>query len=416
VLIFATKTAHVTSYPILRGKTPLPPRNNEFSLKGLLHALPLAIAIIAAVTGILIAIFYGLEPGSFLFRFFMGPVGKFLEKLQPAFSTNNPFVEIPLLLVAIYVGILIHELGHVVAGLAVRFPFVYVMVGPVRLTRTKDSFKVTLHKPEMGGLAMHLPKGRRRSWKGVLFVLGGPLANMAVFALTPIALRTAIFPALLCVISFFLAVISLIPFHTKGFASDGMLIWRALSSPRHRIRDVAVAYLAREIEKKRAREFRATWVNRALQSSGPTPNTFLAHWIAYWYFNDRKEWDRAAASLETCLALTPFVNEAMRDLCILEAAVFHAWAWDDLAGAHNWKTLVPDSAIEPVRLVRWQIVEATARRDHAVLQFWQDATKFIAENPDENLRAILSESWAEFREDIESRLQLAPGKARAASA
>jgi hypothetical protein len=160
------------TYPILLGRKPLPPRKNEFSLKGLLHALPLAVAIIAAVTGILIAIFYGLEPGSFLFRLFMGPVGKFLEKLQPAFDTNNPFVEIPLLLIAIYVGILIHELGHVLAGLAVRFPFVYVMVGPVRLTRTKSSFKVTLHKPEMGGLAMHLPKGRRRSWKAVLFVLG----------------------------------------------------------------------------------------------------------------------------------------------------------------------------------------------------------------------------------------------------
>src|SRR5262249_11067045 len=151
---------------------------------------------------------------------------------------------------------------------------------------------------KLDGLALHLPKGRRRSWKTVLFALGGPLANAVVFACAPLILALeSTFLTLVCLISLFLFLSNLVPFHTRGFASDGMLIWNALSSPRTAIRNAAVVRLIDNVTKTLPRDYRKTWIKKALLCDDPTIATWFGNWIAYAHYNDTEQWELAAGTL-----------------------------------------------------------------------------------------------------------------------
>jgi hypothetical protein len=386
-------------------------------LKGLLRALPIAIGSLAFTFGVLILIFmYGLEPNGLFFRLLRGPLGQLLGRLEPHLNAENPFVVIFLFLAAFYVAVLIHELGHVAAGLAVRYPFVYVMVGPVRITKEKQHFKLSFHKQQLSGLALHLPKGSRRSWKTVFFALGGPLANVAFACVALVLAVDSKFLSLVCPISLLLGIANLIPFHTRGFASDGMIIWNALSSSRKAIRDAAVLRLGQQLTTRRPRDYRKTWIEKALLCDDPTLATWYGNYFAYLHYNDTEQWELAAGRLEKCLRFAHCVDENLRRHTMLEAAVFHAWAWDDIEAAEKWKERVDDKGLERLFIVRWQTVAATARRDPSALKLWEEGNARLAEEKKDHWRAVREDSWREFRIDIEKRLQLAPGKARTATA
>src|SRR5436309_12082911 len=62
-----------------------------------------------------------------------------------------------------YLGILVHELGHLLAGLLVGLRFFVFMVAPIKVARHKDRIRVTWHRKLnfSGGFAACLPTDTR---------------------------------------------------------------------------------------------------------------------------------------------------------------------------------------------------------------------------------------------------------------
>ncbi len=108
----------------------------------------------------------------------------FVTGILPA---EDPFVQscraavlVPLFFLAFHVVVLLHELGHFVAGKRVGFEFAALVVGAFCLSRSKGKYTFSLiSQPVSGGLASMTPIGdqdlvRRYS----RFIIGGPVASV----------------------------------------------------------------------------------------------------------------------------------------------------------------------------------------------------------------------------------------------
>lgn len=95
-----------------------------------------------------------------------------------------------MLLLALPVQLLAHELGHVLAGRLVGFGFLSLQVGPFHLDRLSGRWRITLRPLELGlgGRAeVDYQDQRRLPQRSAIFAAGGPAANLAVALLAFLA-------------------------------------------------------------------------------------------------------------------------------------------------------------------------------------------------------------------------------------
>lgn len=165
----------------------------------------------------------------------------------PGLSTGLKLLLIPTTL-AVVVGILaVHELGHVAGGRAVGFRFLLLIVGPLKVMAGRDRLHWGLNRSLAlaGGLAACAPRaGDRENLPGRMAVLvaGGPLASL-LLGLGGLGLRAI--PGLgqpvtqfgvfwngvlliVSVSSLAIALMTLIPARTAGFATDGARLLQLL--------------------------------------------------------------------------------------------------------------------------------------------------------------------------------------------
>jgi hypothetical protein len=176
---------------------------------------------------------------------FLG-VGLLLVAIALVFRGTGPLGQYlaggtPLLIIALTpVVVVIHELGHVLAGALVGFRFQFVQAGPVQVARTPAGVRLRWNQPlpdDVLGLQSSLPDGDVVSIpRLVAHAAGGPLLNLATAALA-YGVSSAVSPdrgavaeAFLTVVRLVgvfsgLAVVNLIPFRTpRGRLTDGALI------------------------------------------------------------------------------------------------------------------------------------------------------------------------------------------------
>ncbi|WP_146179465.1 M50 family metallopeptidase [Limnohabitans sp. MMS-10A-178] len=135
--------------------------------------------------------------------------------------------------VMIWVQILIHELGHAIAGFFSGHRMLAFGIGPVRVSRQGQNwvFQWESSRDAIAGFVLMLPQqdsaGR---WRPTIYLLGGPFANLLFAAfcfqwnvydfytdadLVNVLLRIATGIALL------IGIVNLIPFMAGGWYSDG---------------------------------------------------------------------------------------------------------------------------------------------------------------------------------------------------
>lgn len=81
--------------------------------------------------------------------------------------------------------IVLHELGHLLTGLAVGYGFNAFSVGPVMLHRQDGKLRVSLHRlaGTAGHCSMELPEGEVKRWQLTAYYFGGAAANLLTAAL-----------------------------------------------------------------------------------------------------------------------------------------------------------------------------------------------------------------------------------------
>jgi hypothetical protein len=166
-------------------------------------------------------------------------------------------------IMALHLILLAHELGHLLGGRLVGFRAFLLIVGPVRLERSGDGWRLHRNRSAAlwGGLAGSAATDARDLRRRMaVMVAGGPAASLLVgsaalvsyWAFHPVQLdaaspywRVALAFALVSggVASISIAVATLIPLRTSGFLSDGARLLRLARGGADAARDAAVQTL-----------------------------------------------------------------------------------------------------------------------------------------------------------------------------
>src|SRR6185369_16603241 len=149
-----------------------------------------------------------------------------------AFLLNiNPLVFFPLMILMYYAALLVHESGHLLAGLLVGFRVDHMCVGPLLF---RPPLRVSLQRRNLYGFAAHAQvvpsssEGLRH--KMLVFVLGGVSANLLSGALAVwlySQMDQAVF-GYYAVLLLLMGVYNLVPFTQRASISDGKRAWMLL--------------------------------------------------------------------------------------------------------------------------------------------------------------------------------------------
>jgi hypothetical protein len=250
-------------------------------------------------------------------------------------------------LAAIYLVLLTHELGHLLAGkLAGMRPFLFI-TGPLKLTATKNSWSVGLNTSLAlaGGLAACMP-GKSDNLKNSLLIMvaGGPLASL-LGSLLGLGLYFSLPATSLWSFFFFLFAITaagiffatMLPAKTSGFMTDGAQILSLLRDGADaEQRALLVVLQAESMSGVRPREYSHDLIERLLSTHGNPMIEASAQLIAYLRHLDRNEIEQAGRALNNALAYEADLPEGFRQAFYLEYAYFQAAHQADVATARAY--------------------------------------------------------------------------------
>jgi hypothetical protein len=292
---------------------------------------------------------------------------------------DAPFLVAVALLMA-YVGVVVHELGHVLGGVAARFRFHLYVAGPLRIERDEATGRLSVGFNRVvslaGGIVAMLPTDthdlRRRF---ALVIAGGPLASfaLALAAWAPLALDASLPPladivlGITALMSAGLGIVSIIPMNGGGFTSDGGRLLRLVrGGPVAERESAMLPLITLSMAETPPREWPRELVEGVVALRDASSDECIANLMAYSHALDTGDVELAARrmgrTLETLEAVPPGVAPSIR----LEAAFFAAFR-RDAAGAREHLAAVPEKAfgIKPYDRDRAAAALAAAEGDLA---------------------------------------------------
>jgi hypothetical protein len=247
-------------------------------------------------------------------------------------------------LLALPAAIAIHEVGHVLGGLAAGFRFVSLRIGPLQVDRP---FLVSLQgrsRSGYSGWASMVPVRRDGlSLRAAVFVLGGPAANV-VSGTAALLLPSAngLFALAFASFSLALAVKELMPIRHRIAVSDGRRLWLTWRDRQWAKRWMALLRLGAELDAGAPPEsLSADDLARAVAHRDASPDTVTAHGLAFAAaFHQRRDRE-AGLLLETCLEYSSWAAPATREALMSDAAVFQARRRGRADLAEQWLAGLP---------------------------------------------------------------------------
>lgn len=274
-------------------------------------------------------------------------LGKLFSRFMPLTVSGIPsvfrmiwYVGIAPLLALSYV-VIVHECGHLLAGLCVRFRLLSIRFGPLEI---RPPLKVSMSREQESGgpagIVRMLPNTTTLlRLRIAIMVLAGPAANLAcAIILSRFADEFAI-TAWFILFSYLMGIGNLVPFRGKGFDSDGRRLLMLSADGAQIRRYQALMNLASNLDQEVAPEnYSREWLAIATAIQDDSAATMVAHYLAYtaaWYTSTIEE---AGRLLEVALEHAQYASPVLRQSLICNAGVFqgrkHGRA--DLAG--QWLT------------------------------------------------------------------------------
>lgn len=267
---------------------------------------------------------------------FGGFLGWAMERASPEHRPVGPLM----FLVFFFAAIFVHELGHVLGALIVRFQVNSFTVGPLLLRREPAGMRFRRTHVRIGGFVGIVPLGEHELRKRMLIVVAaGPISSF-VFALLGFALGHTFggtdWMSPFGVVSGGLGVLSLIPMR-KFCLSDGAQIWDLVRSPEKAERQCAfLALLGAMNSGSRPREWDAALVAKTPATTDGSGRDISANLIAYEWAMDRNEFDLAEKHLEAAAQLQAKCPPVVKAGIALDAAFFYSIVREDAMLAREW--------------------------------------------------------------------------------
>jgi hypothetical protein len=336
------ETPPSTSTPILDRVIPLPTLTKRTWKVELLRAL-----LGAAVTFFLAFVVYAVTHRTFKY----GPVTHLTFKHGLSVWTLILFVANVILFgVSLYLAMIIHETGHMIAGLCSGYRMDYMRVGPIQIN---SRFRVS-RAPKFGvylpGMASMLPRRKDRLHaRTIVYLLGGPLANLTSAGCVLLLSRPLPgFAIWFAYISLLLGLMNLMPFVASGAASDGngiLMIWRRTPQGE---RWLAIMQLRSALwDGVLPENLDQEMLDKATAVSDRLVATVAGHLVAYAAAIHLHRDAKAARLLETALQYYPYTWLPGKEALLVNAAVFQATRGGRVDLAEQWLKDLPEKLQTP---------------------------------------------------------------------
>ncbi|HEY6305397.1 MAG TPA: M50 family metallopeptidase [Candidatus Angelobacter sp.] len=254
------------------------------------------------------------------------------------------------LLLAGFWTIVVHELGHLIAGWCMGFHFIAVRFGPIEITRP---FRVALSRRQRtpgSGLATMAPTSAR-AYRIRMFVytVGGCAANLlSAFVAVRWGSSSSPFVVWFAMISVLVGIANLMPFGHDGHTSDGKRILK-LSPPNASERRV---FALIKINTQLKSGISATEIHPDLLSDaiGIVDNSFATVVTHIWAYSTK--WDTApeaeiARLLEIALQHSNCAPRSSRENLFCNAGIFQATKRANVELARQWLAEIPETTLSP---------------------------------------------------------------------
>lgn len=243
-------------------------------------------------------------------------------------------------LAAMFLGVLIHELGHVAAGILAGFEFSQLLVGPCLLCRESGGHKLRFVPKRilvLGGHTVMFPRSTanlRRDF--AVFVAGGPIATTLSFLVLAVIPVGSIWWGVLLA-NLLLAVFCWTPMAIAGQMTDGRhLLTLARGGPSGELFAAILYLLAIDSRGAAPRDWPPEIVERlAAEAPGRGYNEHAATML-YIHRADVGDSVAMADALEKVLANSSRMAAAARRMYLAEAAYFMAIHRHEAAVAEAW--------------------------------------------------------------------------------
>lgn len=285
-----------------------------------------------------------------------------------------------------FIGVAVHELGHLIGGWLVGGRFLLWCVGPVKVWRAPAGIRLGWNRSLniFGGLAACLPAepGRWEPRHVATMIVAGPLASL-VFGLGLLLAVTgreldpagAVLPAFLYNfalvtggMSLLLAVVTIWPSAGGGFKSDGKRVWELLRrSPRSDQEAALLLLTSASLAGIRPADYDPELVRRALALNDGSLFDRYARFTIYFHAADRAEWGRAQELLDAVVAGEENLPAYLRAAVRCEYAWLLATGAGDAVTARAWLDSAGPLEFDPATRLRAEaaVLAAEHRQDEA---------------------------------------------------
>jgi hypothetical protein len=244
---------------------------------------------------------------------------------------------------ALFLGILLHELGHLVAGRLAGFEFYRILAGPWMLARESSGYKLRFLPKRIlavSGQTSMIPRTTENLRRGfALFAAGGPVMTALLFV-PLLFLPWGPVASCLLAANLVLAFFSWIPMTISGSHTDGKILRTLAREGPLAERFVAILYvMAIDSRGVEPRLWPREIVDRlSAEVPGPAGSEFLAEAVMLLHLHLRDGGDPTvvAAALERVLANAGRLRADLRRLYFAEAAFFQGVYRNNAERARAW--------------------------------------------------------------------------------
>jgi hypothetical protein len=294
--------------------------------------------------------------------------GFFIGKLGASFGQNAKATAVPssvmialpfLFILSFLVVIAIHEGGHALAGVWMKFDFRMYVVGPFMWSKEQTGWHFIWNKNvnTAGGMVICMPVGSENlSRRFSIYAAGGPVLSLALagFAYAFAILLTSIqilhfFFLITALLSLMIFIVTSIPMHVGGFYSDGARILRLnRGGDKARFDILTLKIISSSTGGIRPKFLNISDLVEASKLANQLNEPFGVYLLSYFHQSafDEGNMEMAEKYLTEYIGQADAIPAGIRNAVWLDAAFFYAIAKNDLEKSNlYWNQFKPTAMI-----------------------------------------------------------------------
>jgi hypothetical protein len=387
--------------PILDRQVPLP----KSATPGSGFALPFGVWIILGFAG---GVILRLWHPQFLRGVWWRIVAIIAQQFPAPGAASNILLFAASTVLIAFAAVAIHELGHILAGLAAGFRFNAMRIGPFQFDRP---FRISRYRGPGawtgGGASLFPANTDNLARRAMVMIVAGPVANILTgSALLLVPYSKGYFSWVFIFCSIFGGMVELlIPFRIPAFVSDASRIWMLLRNRQSGERWLAIVKLGAELsEGKMPESLSAGFLAKAVAVHDHSPDTVTAYALAYAAAFHRNNDVEAALALEVCMQFSGSAAPAVREALMCDAGVFQARKRKRIDLAEQWLASLPQTTQRPGLRSRVQAAILEAQGDNqGALSKLDEVEKAIQTLPNQAQRELSLRFLRRWQSDLHRR-------------